>query len=87
MITAIGWLGTILLSFSGAPQAFKCWRQGHARGLSICTLQMWFWGEVCYVIATIGEFGLVPWLLTNYVLNLFFIGVILRYWFLPRNVV
>ena len=79
----VGWIGSLCLSFSGMPQAFKCWKQGHARGLSICTLSLWFGGEVCYVIATIGQFGLVWWLLTNYLFNLFFISVMLWYWFFP----
>jgi len=83
MITTIGWIGSLLLSFSGMPQAFQCWKQGHARGLSIWTLSMWFTGEVCFVIATLGELGWVPWLLTNYLLNLLFISVMLRYWFFP----
>lgn len=83
MISTIGWIGTLLLSFSGMPQAYQCYRQGHARGLSILTLMMWFTGEICYVVATIGEFGLVWWLLTNYILNILFISMMLRYWFFP----
>lgn len=81
----IGWIGSLCLAFSGAPQAFKCWRQGHSRGISLPTLSLWFTGEVCYVIATISEFGMVAWLLFNYVLNLVCISVMLLYWFRPRR--
>ena len=81
----IGWIGSVCLAFSGMPQAYKCWRQGHARGLSFPTLSLWFIGEVCYVIATIGEFGMVAWLLFNYILNLVCISVMLWYWFQPRR--
>jgi uncharacterized protein with PQ loop repeat len=81
----IGWIGSICLAFSGAPQAYKCYCQGHARGLSLPTLSLWFIGEVCYVVATIDEFGMVAWLLFNYILNLICISVMLRYWFLPRE--
>ena len=84
MIMTIGWIGSLFLALSGMPQAFQCWRQGHARGLSLPTLLLWFIGEVCYVIATIGEFGMVAWLLTNYILNLMCISVMLKYWFYPR---
>lgn len=85
MITTIGWIGSLCLAFSGAPQAYKCYCQGHARGLSIFTLSLWFTGEVCYVVATIGEFGLVWWLLFNYFMNIFFISVMLWYCFHSRR--
>ena len=87
MITTIGWIGSLCLAFSGVPQAFRCYCQGHAKGLSIWTLSLWFVGEICYVIATIGEFGAVPWLLTNYILNIICITVMLKYWIRPTNVV
>jgi uncharacterized protein with PQ loop repeat len=85
MITTIGWIGSICLAFSAMPQAWQCYCQGHARGLSILTLCLWLVGEVCYIVATIGEFGMVPWLLTNYVMNLVFLSVILRYWICPKS--
>jgi len=83
MITTIGWIGSLCLAFSGMPQAYQCWRQGHSRGLSAPTLFLWLVGEVCFVVATIGEFGMVPWLLVNYVLNIVCVSVMLRYWFRP----
>ncbi len=85
MITTIGWIGSVCLAFSGAPQAYKCLRQGHADGLSIYMLSLWFVGEVCYIVATIGEFGIVPWMLFNYIMNLICVSVILWFWFRPRK--
>lgn len=79
----IGWIGSVCLAFSGMPQAYKCYCQGHARGLSLLMLSLWFTGEVCYVIATISEFGMVAWLLFNYILNLVCISIILWYCFRP----
>jgi uncharacterized protein with PQ loop repeat len=79
----VGWIGSLCLAFSGMPQAFQCWRQGHARGLSIITLCLWLVGEVCYIVATIGTFGMVAWLLTNYILNLICVSVMIRYWIWP----
>lgn len=84
MITTIGWIGSLCLACSGMPQALQCWRQGHASGLSILTLCLWLVGEVCFVVATIGALGMVPWLLVNYVLNIICVSVMLWYWFLPR---
>lgn len=81
----IGWIGSLCLAFSGVPQAYKCYCQGHSRGLSLPTLSLWFAGEICYIVATIGEFGLVAWLLFNYFMNLFCVSVMLWYWFRPRE--
>lgn len=75
----IGWVGTICLALCGVPQAVACWRQGHARGLNTAMLILWFVGEVCYLVATVGEFGCVPWLLTNYGMNLLCLATILFY--------
>ncbi len=85
MSVTIGWIGSICLAFSGMPQAIQCWKQGHAHGLSTLTMLLWFTGEVCYVIATLTQFGWVYWMLTNYLMNLACISVMLRYRFWPTN--
>lgn len=85
MSTFIGWFGSICLALCGAPQAFHCIRQGHARGLSPLFLGLWFSGEVCYVTAVLMEFGWVAWMLTNYLLNIIFVLVMFKYLIWPRE--
>jgi hypothetical protein len=68
----------------GIPQVQQCIRQGNADGLSPLFLFLWLGGEVCYVIATLQEFGWVGWLLTNYVINIVCLAFIIRYKFWPR---
>jgi len=42
----IGWVGSILFSICGAPQAFKTFKTKRVEDLSIMFLMLWFWGEV-----------------------------------------
>lgn len=82
----IGWIGSICFAMCGIPQVLKCIRHGNADGLSSFFLFLWFVGEICYVIAILKEFGWVPWLLTNYSMNLVCLVWIIRYKFWPRGV-
>jgi len=75
----VGWIGSICFATCGAPQAIACIKQGHARGLSFTFLVLWFMGEVCYIAATVAAFGIVPWLLFNYLLNILWILIMLYY--------
>ena len=88
MITAVGWVGSFLFCFCGVPQAWASYRDGHARGMSHGFLWMWCFGEVCtlwYVAALNASRGATAPLLTNYVLNLAFLLVIIRYKYWPRR--
>jgi len=81
----LGWIGSVLCALCGLPQAYKCFRQGHSIGVSRAFIFMWLIGEVCFIIATWGSFGFIGWLMLNYFCNIFFIGVIIKYMFLPRK--
>jgi len=72
-----GWIGSLLFSLCGLPQAVQCARDGHARGLSWSFLAMWFFGEV-FTIIYVWPKADVP-LLANYMVNLVFLVVMLRY--------
>lgn len=78
-MSVFGWLGAICFAFCVIPQAWKCHREGHARGLSWLFLSLWFLGEVCLIIATLTELGFISWLMFNYITNLFFLLIILYY--------
>jgi uncharacterized protein with PQ loop repeat len=74
----IGWIGSILFSICGLPQAIQCIRDGHSRGLNWLFLMCWLLGEVltfAYVAATT-----MDWiLLSNYFVNLIFLAIMIRY--------
>ena len=69
----IGWIGSLLLSFCGLPQAIKSYRTKRADDLSWLFLGMWGFGEFFTCIYVVqsniisGEFQ-YP-LIFNYVLN------------------
>jgi len=77
MLENIGWCGSILLAFCGAPQAFLSYRQGHSRGISWIFLISWLLGELLTLIYIL-SLGNKP-LLINYCFNVAFILIILYY--------
>lgn len=79
----VGWLGGLLLTVCGIPQAWKSYKEGHSEGMSMSFLQMWFWGEVLLTVYVLPKM-LYP-LIANYVLNIFVAGIILWYKLRPRN--
>lgn len=79
----IGWISAVCLAICGAPQAWKCYRQGHSRGLSKQFIFLWFQGEVFGLIYCC-SLKSIP-LITNYLLNTLFLLVMIRYMFWERN--
>ena len=80
----IGWIGSTLFALCGLPQAIECAKSGHSRGLSWGFLLMWLGGEICtiaYVLTTSRD----PVLLSNYLVNLVFLAIMLRYKLFERN--
>mgnify|MGYP000418236679 CR=1 FL=1 len=75
---SIGWIGSVLFAMCGLPQAVECAKHGHARGLSWGFLLMWLGGEV-FTIAYVVWKGSDPILLANYLVNLIFLAIMLRY--------
>jgi hypothetical protein len=66
-----------MLALCAAPQAFTSVQQGHSEGLSGAFLTMWGLGEVLCLIYVVGTRDRPDWpLITNYILNLTFIGII-----------
>lgn len=89
MISEIGWIGSILLSICGAPQALKCYNQGHAEGVSFIFLLMWLIGEIFTLIyissKALSMMTFMSPLILNYTLNIIFISVILYYKIIGGN--
>ena len=78
-----GWTGSILFAVCAFPQALQVYRQGHADGLDWFFLLAWFFGEL-FTLAYISPKGDIP-LISNYIVNICFLCVILRYKISPRK--
>lgn len=84
MMTFIGWVGSILFSICGLPQALKTWKDGHADGLDLSFLLLWTGGEVFTLIAVFAQAPKV-YLIFNYCANLVFLIVMWKYKLWPRH--
>jgi uncharacterized protein with PQ loop repeat len=73
----IGWLGNILLSVSGLPQAYLSIKTKSAAGISWGMLVCWYFGE--WFALVYGMYLQKGPLVLNYVLNIVFITVIIYY--------
>lgn len=79
MSDAIGWAGSIFFAISAAPQAWKSYKDGNSDGLAWWFLLLWLAGEICYITATLVKFGLVGWMMFNYIFGTMFLLMLI--WF------
>lgn len=73
----LGWVGSILLAFCAAPQAWHSFKNKSSNGITWGMILMWFFGELC-VFAYICPDGIGP-LFLNYLINIFLVCIILWY--------
>ena len=80
----IGWVGNISLAICGIPQAIKCHRNGHAKGIDPYFLWMWYIGEwmACFYHNYTSD--RVPQNI-NYTVNLIAISIIVYYKYYQRE--
>ena len=79
----IGWIGSLLFAACGIPQAWQCWKSGHARGLAWGFLMMWLMGEVLTLIYILPK---LDWpLIFNYTANLALLLIMLWFKLWPRK--
>ena len=81
----IGWLGSLMMAFCAAPQAFKSYKSGNSHGISSSFLWIWFWGEFFTLFYILFAKFSIP-LIVNYSVNIVFIFVIIWYHYMPREV-
>lgn len=84
MKDVFGFLMMVCLAICGFPQALKSFQDGHSKGVSSGFLYLWLIGEICgltYIL--LDEFNF--YLVGNYIVNLLFIFVILRYKYFSRE--
>lgn len=80
----LGWLGSMLFAFCGLPQAIHAFRHKHADGMTWSFIMMWLWGEIFTLIYISSKEDVVP-LLANYILNVFFLLIILWFKVFPQR--
>ena len=85
MIELLGWISSFFFAVCGAPQAWVCYRQGHGRGISALFMWIWLMGELFAFPYILLKYGIDLPILTNLTVNTFFIVVILRYVYFPRE--
>lgn len=75
----IGWLSALCFGLCGLPQAYKSYKEQNSDGVSWGLLILWYVGEWLALIYVYLKHGWDLPLISNYLLNLVFISVILRY--------
>lgn len=83
MIDYIGWMGAIMLSICGLPQAYKSYKQKHSHGISYLFLHLWLWGEVGQLIYVM--YNLQYPIIFNCALNIILISVIIYHKYFPKT--
>ena len=72
-----GWIGSALFAICGLPQALQSIKDGHSRGLNWFFILAWLGGEIFTIIYVWPKMD-IP-LLANYLINLIFLGIMLKY--------
>lgn len=88
MTEIIGWIGGAGFAVCAMPQVHKCYKQGHAHGISYLFLLLWTLGEVCtlvYVLLQDLTLREQAPLLLNYIVNLICMIAIWRYRLFPKQ--
>lgn len=85
LISLIGWLGAICFAVCAVPQAYQCYREGHAIGINWVFLLLWIGGEVLSLVYVLLTMAAAWPLIFNYVMSIIFTLVILKYKVFPRK--
>lgn len=78
-----GWLGAVFFGVCAIPQAYQSWKNKHSNGINSIFITLWFLGEVSQLIFSIYLCS-YP-LITNVVLNTFFLLIIIWYKIKPSQ--
>ena len=84
MIEVVGWISQLCFMFSATPQAYLSYKQGHSDGVAPGMLTLWFVGESLSIVYGFAKDVPTP-ILVNYICNLSFMCVIIRYKLFRRS--
>ena len=79
VLNMFGLIGTLLLAFSGLPQAIKSIKDKHSNGITNGTVLLWFFGEIIIFTYTLIKYTNDYVLLINYFCNTIIVGIIFYY--------
>lgn len=85
MLELIGWLASLCFALCSIPQALQCYRQGHGIGLNKPFMWIWLAGELLMMPYVLGKHGFDGPIMFNLTVNTFFIIIILKYIYFPRE--
>lgn len=83
-VQTIGWLSSACFMLCALPQVFVSKKQGHSEGVSLLFLLLWLAGEILIVYYVYMMYGWDWPQHTHYLVNIFFISIILKYKIKPR---
>lgn len=83
IIDNIGWLGALMLSICGLPQAIHSYKHKNSDGITWAMLHLWFWGEIGQLIYVI--YYLKYPIIFNCSLNIIIILVMIYYKAYPKR--
>jgi len=86
VINIIGWIGSACFAICGAPQAWLSYTQGHSKGVDKTFLWLWLVGELCMIVYVPTKLAWDWPIMVNLVLNTFFILVIMKYAYYPKEI-
>lgn len=81
----LGWLMTFCFVVCGIPQAYKCYKDGNGKGLSVSFILLWLFGEILGLLYSLGIKPFQIPLFVNYLLSGLITVIILKYIWFPRN--
>lgn len=83
----LGTIGALCFAFSGLPQAYRSWKDGHSDGIAHGTIWLWLIGE-SMMLAYALHFYTNDFILTvNYTFNFLLVSVIFKYKYWRRKVI
>lgn len=85
LIDIVGWIASACFALCGAPQAWDCYKAGHGKGINKLFMWVWLSGELLMMPYVVLKHEWDWPIMTNLILNSFFILVILKYIYKPRE--
>lgn len=80
----IGYIGSLVLIVSAFPQVYKCYKEGHAVGISAAMILMWILGMNLMLLYVCIVYPTSYVLIGNYLINVIISLILFKYKYFPR---